>query len=585
MRAIRFATIVGMFVMGPMSCSSQGPVPASAPKTQDADFQKAADELLADFFKRNPTTATYLGIHDYDSALEDTSKAGIDADVAALKQFRQRLAAIDPSGLSASNQLDREQALSAIDSRLLDREVIRTWARNPDVYSSGIAQTAYIMIKRDFAPPEVRLKALIARERLMPGALDEARKNLEQPPAVYTDIAIEQIDGTHGFFAEAVPEAFHAVRDAALLAEFKQTNQAVLDALDKYKTFLQKDLKPRSTGAFAIGADVLAAKFRADERVDVPLDQLLAVAEKDLTKNKETFRATAATIAPGKDPRQVLLSISAEHPAPARLLATTQGMLDSLRQFIAAKQLLTIPEAPPARVVETPPFMRATTSASMDTPGPFETRAKEAYYSMTLPDPTWPRAKIEEFMRTWYPAQISNVSVHEVYPGHYTQFLYGPQFPSRIRKVFGANSNSEGWAHYCEQMMLDEGLENGDPKARLAQLQDALLRDVRFIVGIRMHTGKMTMDEATRMFEEDAYQPGPVALSEAKRGTSDATYGYYTLGKLMILKLRDDYRTKKGAQYSLRDFHDSFLKLGPLPLPLIRKAMLGEEGQPLQDGT
>ncbi len=579
MYAIRFATIMGVLVIGLVSCSSQGPVPASAPKNQDAAFQQVADELLADFFKRNPTSATYLGIHDYDSALEDASKAGIDADVAALKQFRQRLAAIDPSGLSPSNQLDREQALSAIDSRVLDHEVIRTWARNPDTYSSGIAQTAYIMIKRDFASPEVRLKALIARERLMPAVLEEARKNLEQPPAAYTDIAIEQIDGTHGFFAEAVPEAFRAVTDAALLAEFKQANQAVLDALDKYKTFLQKELKPRSTGAFAIGADALAAKFHADESVDLPLDELLAVAEKDLTKNKEMFRATAAKIAPGKDPRQVLLSISADHPAPGKLLATTQGMLDSLRQFITAKQLLTIPDAPPARVVETPPFMRATTSASMDTPGPFETRAKEAYYSMTLPDPAWPRAKVEEFMRSWYPAQISNVSVHEVYPGHYTQFLYGPQFPSRIRKVFGANSNSEGWAHYCEEMMLDEGLENGDPKARLAQLQDALLRDVRFIAGIRMHTGKMTMDEARRMFEEDGYQPGPVALSEAKRGTSDATYGYYTLGKLMILKLRDDYRAKKGAQYSLRDFHDSFLKLGPLPLPLIRKAMLGEEGQ------
>jgi uncharacterized protein (DUF885 family) len=200
---------------------------------------------------------------------------------------------------------------------------------------------------------------------------------------------------------------------------------------------------------------------------------------------------------------------------------------------------------------------------------------------MTLPDPKWPRAKVEEFMRTWYRAQIANVSVHEVYPGHYTQFLYGPQFPSRIRKVFGANSNSEGWAHYCEQMMLDEGLEHGDPKARLAQLQDALLRDVRFIVGIRMHTGKMTVDEATQMFENDAYQPGPIALSEAKRGTSDPTYGYYTLGKLMILKLRDDYRAKNGPQYSLRNFHDSFLKLGPLPLPLMRKAMLGEEGQAL----
>jgi len=209
--------------------------------------------------------------------------------------------------------------------------------------------------------------------------------------------------------------------------------------------------------------------------------------------------------------------------------------------------------------------------------------AKEAFYSITLPDPKWSKAQSEEFMRAWYPEQIANVSVHEVYPGHYTQFLYGPQFPSRIRKVFGASSNSEGWAHYCEQMMLDEGLANGDPRARLAQLQDALLRNVRFIAGIQLHTGRMTVEQAQKLFEEESYTPGPVALSEAKRGTSDATYGYYTLGKLMILKLRDDYRARKGAQYSLKEFHDSFLKLGPIQLRLVRKALLGDEGDTLGD--
>ena len=279
----------------------------------------------------------------------------------------------------------------------------------------------------------------------------------------------------------------------------------------------------------------------------------------------------------------MLLSVSSRHPRPDQLLATTQSMLDSLRKFIVDKNLVTIPEAPPARVEETPPFLRATTSASMDTPGAFEQVAKEAFYSITLPDPKLSKAQSDEFMRAWYPEQIANVSVHEVYPGHYTQFLYGPQFPSRIRKVFGASSNSEGWAHYCEQMMLDEGLANGDPKARLAQLQDALLRNVRFIAGIQLHTGRMTVEQAQKLFEEESYTPGPVALSEAKRGTSDATYGYYTLGKLMILKLRDDYRARKGAQYSLKEFHDSFLKLGPIQLRLVRKALLGDEGDTLGD--
>jgi uncharacterized protein (DUF885 family) len=197
---------------------------------------------------------------------------------------------------------------------------------------------------------------------------------------------------------------------------------------------------------------------------------------------------------------------------------------------------------------------------------------------MTLPDPAWPKPQIESFMRQWYYPMISNVSVHEVYPGHYVQFLYAPQFPSKVRKVFGAASNAEGWAHYCEQMMLDEGFHADDPHYRLAQLQDALLRDVRFIAGIQMHSQGMSVADAQKLFEREAYQPPPVALSEAKRGTSDPTYGYYTMGKLMILKLRDDVRAKRGAAFTLQGFHDEFLKLGPLPLPLVRRALLGEQG-------
>jgi uncharacterized protein (DUF885 family) len=230
-------------------------------------------------------------------------------------------------------------------------------------------------------------------------------------------------------------------------------------------------------------------------------------------------------------------------------------------------------------VKETPPFMRSTTSASMDSPGPFEPAKLEGFYNMTLPDPRWKAAEQADFMRQWYYAAIANVSVHEVYPGHYLQFLYAKQFPSDVRKVYGANTNREGWAHYCEQMMLDEGFHAGDASYRLAQIQDALLRDIRFIAGIKMHTQGMTVEEATALFETEGHQPRPIAVSEAKRGTSDALYGYYTIGKLMILKLRQDYKAKAGSGYTLQGFHDAFIKLGPLPMPLIRRAMLGDVGE------
>jgi uncharacterized protein (DUF885 family) len=435
------------------------------------------------------------------------------------------------------------------------------------------------MIKREFAPAEERLRRLIAREKGMPGALAEARKNLENPPRIYTQIAIDQLDGNRGFFQTAVTAAFADVKDKALLAEFKQSNDAVIAALADYKKWLQNDLLKRSTGEYAIGEDTYRKKLSADDMIELPLDDLLAIAERDLRKNQAAFADTARRIDPKRTPKEALASVEADHPSASKLLSITQGELDALGRFMADRHIITVPAAAPARVQETPPFLRATTSASMDIPGPFETVATEAYYNMTLPDPKWTAAETNEFMRQWYFAAISNVSVHEVWPGHYLQFLYARHFPSDVRKVFGANTNSEGWAHYCEQMVIDEGFHADDPRYRLAQIQDALLRDARFIVGIRMHTKGMTVPQAEEFFIKEGYQSAPVARSESKRGTSDPTYGYYTMGKLMILKLRDDYKAKTGAEYSLQGFHDAFIKLGPLPLPLMRKAMLGEIGQ------
>jgi len=559
------------------SCKSEAPEKPPA-ASQDAAFTALAGECLEDIFRRQPTQATDLGIHKYDDQLENYSRQGVMDAIAAARGFRDRVNAIDPSGLSLDKQLDREQLLHAIDSRILMLAVVRPWAKDADTYSSGLTNTAYVMIKRRFAPPEERLRKLIAREKAMPAALLEARKNIENPPQIYTQIAIEQIDGNRSFFESAVPGGFKDVKDQALLDEFKKTNDAVIAALVDYKKWLQDDLLKRSKGEFAFGQDTFRRKLSADEMIDVPLDELLTIAERDLRRNQAAFAEVAHNIDAKKTPEQVLAAIAADHPAAPKLLEYTQKELDAIGRFMTEHQIVTIPSAAPARVQETPPFLRATTSASMDIPGPFEKVATEAYYNMTLPDPKLSAKETEEFMGQWYYAAISNVSVHEVWPGHYLQFLYARNFPSDIRKVFGAATNSEGWAHYCEQMVVDEGFHRDDPRYRLAQIQDALLRNARFIVGIRMHTRGMTVQQAEQFFIKEAYQPPPVARSEAKRGTSDATYGYYTMGKLMILKLRDDYKAKKGAQYSLQDFHDSFIKLGPLPLPLMRKAMLGAAG-------
>ncbi|OBB27702.1 hypothetical protein A5792_22860 [Mycolicibacterium peregrinum] len=544
----------------------------------DDAFRRLAAEILDYTYRQNPSNATYLGIHTYDDRIPDYSAAAVTANVDAVKSYRARLDGIDAGSLTLDAQLDLEQIKHALDGMLLREQVIRPWAKNPDTYSSGITNDAYVMISRSFAPAEQRLRSLTSRLKMMPAALAHARKNLDDSPRIYTQIAIDQVDGNRDFFAHDVPAAFAGVKDPALLAEFGKANDAVVTALGDYKSWLENDLLPRSNGSFAYGAETYRKVLDADEMITTPLPDLLSVANEDLARNQKAFAEAARQIDPTKAPLNVLADVQKDFPPASDLLAVTQANLDSLAQFVRDRQIVDVPPAPPAKVVETPPFMRATTSASMDIPGPFEKVATEAYFNMTLPDPSWPKDEQDEFMSQWYRPSISNVSVHEAWPGHYLQFLYAKDYPSDVRKVFGATSNFEGWAHYCEQMMLDEGLHADDPRYRLAQVQDALLRDVRFIVGIKMHTEGMTVEQAQRMFVDQAYQPGPVAESEAKRGTSDATYGYYTMGKLAILKLRDDYRKALGDAFSLKAFHDAFVRIGPLPLPLIRKVMLGHTG-------
>lgn len=558
--------------------SGHANVAAAAPSTADTTYEAVAANVLLAYYRRHPTTATALGLHQFDGQLEDYSRASKESEIADLKRFRNELETIDAGALTKQNRLDREYLIHVLESQLLRHESVRSWARDPDIYSSGLTRSAYSLIERNYAPPGQRLRSLVAREKAMPAALAEARRNLDQVPRIYTEIAIEQLDGNQEFFRSAVVDAFTGVGDSALAAEFKRTNDAVIAALGDYKNWLQQELLSRSNGAFALGADLYRKLLQADEMIDVPLDRLLAIAEADLAKNQAAFAQTARSIDPSRSPLAVLESLQKEHPPPDRLLEVTQAELDALGQFMNERHIVTIPPAPSARVQETPPFMRATTSASMDTPGPFEQANLSGYFNMTLPDAAWSAARREDFMRQWFYPMISNVSVHEVWPGHYLQFLYAKDFPSNVRKVFRARSNSEGWAHYCEEMVIDAGFHGDDPRYRLAQLQDALLRDARFIVGIRMHTLGMSLEQARDFFEREAYQPAPVAVSETKRGTSDATYGYYTMGKLAILKLRDDYRVRQGGSYSLQQFHDAFIALGALPLPLVREALLGERG-------
>jgi uncharacterized protein (DUF885 family) len=547
-------------------------------QNRDAEFDKLAgryfDELV---FRYDPVQGTAAGFHQYDTQLPTGTRAEIQAQVAALKQFESQVQSFDPRGLSPSVAADRELLLAQIRGSLLSLESIRAWEKNPDIYSSGVTNAIFLIMSRSFAPPADRLKLVIARERLIPRVFQAARQNLSNPPKISTEVALEQLPGIVSFFHDDVPAAFKQVTDKPLLAEFQKTNQGVIDALNSYQQYLKTDLLPRSHGDFRIGAENYRKKLLYDEMVDLPLDRLLQVGTDNLHLNQAEFKRVAAQIDPKRTPEQILQELENDHPTGDKLLQSFRDVLGGLRSFVVSQHVVTIPSPVPPIVEETPPFARALTTASMDTPGPYEAVAKEAYFNVTLPDASWPKKQVEEYLQGFNRGTIVSTAVHEVYPGHYTQFLWIKNAPTKVRKLIGCSSNAEGWAHYSEQMMLDEGYGSGDLKLRLGQLQDALLRNARYIAGIRMHTGKMTMEQAIEFFVKEGYQVRPVAEKEAKRGTSDPTYLVYTLGKLQILKLREDYKKMKGGKSTLQEFHDAFMAQGYPPIRIVRRALLGND--------
>lgn len=567
-----FTILIGLMVSLLMATSIN-----AKPRT----FHELVDAYFDDYFKANPSQATSVGFHQYDHQLEDFSLAAHQRNRLALLAYLKEFQSINPRLLSPDDRDDREIMIAAIQSSLLEEDRVQMWRRNPDNYSGAVTGTIFSIIKRNFAPAEERLRSVIEREKQIPRALLQARQVLLNPPKIYTDIAIEQLPGNIDFFQATVPEAFNEVKNQALLAEFKGSNEAAIAALKDYQSWLQKDLLSRSNGTFAIGAANYRLKLLYDEMVDVPLPRLLQLGYAQLRKDQRRFIETARRIDPNKSPEDVLKELEKDHASATELIPAAQKQLDGIRQFLVDHKIITVPGGAQAKVVETPPFQRATTFASMDTPGPYEANATEAFYNITLPDPAWPKEKQEEYLQGYNYPLLSNVSVHEVWPGHYTQFLWVKNNAelSKVRKLTAAGSNAEGWAHYSEEMVLDEGFSNNDPKYRLAQLVDALLRDCRYIVGIRMHTQGMTMAQAREFFVKEGRQQPVVGEMETKRGTGDPTYLMYTLGKLEILKLRADYQRKMGSKFSLQDFHDRFIKAGSPPIKIVRRELMGRDGQ------
>jgi len=565
MKTVPFLVVLCSLAVAPVQPASTA-APASS-----ASFSKFVDDYFDARFAYLPTQATSAGFHRYDSQFEDRSRRRIESRIVELRTFLARLQAMDRSRLSFDDQIDAEALEGQIESFLLDQDTIRTWQRNPMGYAGLPGGAADSLIKRSFAPPAERLRSLITRLKLMPPLYEAAKANLVNPPKEFTDLAIRMSKGSVNYFSGTVASWAKEVagNDSALEKEFDEANARVVAATRDFAVWLEKDLQPRSKGSYAIGAENFLAKMKYEEGVDIPLADLLAKGEAQLAKDYAAFVETAKRIDPSKTPAEVMKSLSDDHPTPESLIPSVARSVEDARRYLVQKDLVTIPSEVRPKVTETPPFARSGSFASMDTPGAYETKATEAFYYVTPVEAEWDAKHKEEHLRLYNPYVVSIIDVHEVWPGHYLQFLYAPRFPTKTRKLVFCGTNAEGWAHYGEQMMVDEGFGGGDPKYRLAQLQEALLRDCRYVVGIKLHTQGMSVENGAKVFVEKGFQEPANAYEEARRGAYNPTYLYYTLGKLQIQELRDEYRAKKGA--SLKQFHDAFVAQGGLPISLVRR--------------
>jgi uncharacterized protein (DUF885 family) len=537
-----------------------------------------ADRYFAELWKLDPVRATRTGVHDYDDKLDDYSESGFLERIALARRTRAELQSIDPGSFGAEGSYDAQILAARVDDSLVKLQTRETWRHDPSLYTTLAANGIYSLLARDYAPLPQRLRSAIARERAIPAMLAAGKANVTTVDAVTAEVARDEIAGTIGFFTTALPAAVAASRDAGLVTQFKSANQAAVAALQDYAQAMNAGPFAHPSGTFAVGPDVFERMLALQELAPLPLAAYERIGEAALAATRADFVATAKTIDPAKPPEAVAAELGANHPASDALIRTAEGDIVALRAFVVAHRFVTLPAGDDVKVVATPPFARQTTFASLNAPGPLEKTPGEAFYNVTPVEPGWSAERKEQHLAYFNEYAFPLITAHEVTPGHYLNYaLDRSEKLSQIRRLLPSASFSEGWAHYVEQALVDEGWGNGDPHVRLAELQLALQRECRFLVGLREHTQGMSVEAATRFFEENAYLAEEPAHREALRGTQDPLYGCYTLGKLEILKLRADYRKKYGSHYSLESFHDDLLAHGDPPIAIARKILLGAD--------
>ena len=558
-------------------------------QTPDAEYEAVAEEFIKGYFTAHPLLGTSMGLHEYDGKVTDYSRLALDAELFRLRKFDDRLQKFELSKLSQRQSIDLRILQAAIRKEIFQREAMAIYERNPIIYARAADVNVYI--KRNFSPLDDRVHSIIAIESQIPNIMIAAKTNLDQVlPKPYVELSIKIARASADFLRKDLVEAIADLKDERQRADFLESNRKAAAALTDFAAWLERERLPKANGDFALGEEKFQQMLRETELVDLPPEKILEIGMAQLEKEQKAFADAAQKIDPTKSAVEVFKQIQAEHPTPESLLADINKNLENIRKFVITRKLVTIPSEVRARVKETPQYRRATSFASMDTPGAFEKRSTEAYYYVTPPDNDWPPLQKDEWLTAFnfYTADV--VSIHEVYPGHYVQFLRLNASPvSKVEKIFGSYAFTEGWAHYCEKLMVDEGYgtvanPNGEDlkraaKYRMAQADEAMLRLCRLCVAIKMHTQKMTVDEASKFFQDNCYYEEKPAYAEALRGTFDPGYLNYSLGKLEILKLRDDYKAQEAANFSAQKFHNEVLNHGMPPIRLLREIMLKDKSK------
>ena len=539
-------------------------------------FPHFVDDYLAYLYEVLPTHASLDGVHVHDDHLEDLSRSAIDAHVRALSGFGRRLHQIDASVLSPTEQVEHRIVGSNIEARMYDLEAIRAWDRNPQVYSDVLgASLAGQALFAYSAEPE-RARRVVSKLRQVPRLVQAARENVKEAPGIFVKVGLEAWRGTLKFIEADLPRAFKTLDDLHILGDLADTSTEAAHAISSYVEYLESDLAPRAKASFRLGRERFEQKLKVEEGITLSAERLLTIALRELHEVQEEFRTVAARLDSG-DPTDVWRRAKEQHPAPGTLVSVGQSHLDELHEFLQRQAVVTVPAGEPVVVAPTPEFYRWT-FASMWTPGPFETKPSRAYYYLTDVDRSWPADRQEEHLRDFNLPTFWSISIHEVYPGHFLQAQRARQVESKVRKstMLASSAFIEGWAHYCEHMMMEAGFRRGDAVLRLGQLSEALVRLARFVVAIRLHCEDLSVEQGMRFFRDEAFLEEATARREAERGTFDPSYLVYSLGKLMMLKLRHDYEEQLKGKFSLRTFHDAVLAQGTAPLWAHRRLMLNE---------